>query len=63
MALRLLTELYLEFLRLKGGCTGSPASTLVKMTQYWKSHVMAQIDLLSRTWVDSGKGCESMLNV
>ena len=37
---------YLEFLSLKGGCTGSSESTLVKMTHCWKSHVSAQIKIL-----------------
>ena len=41
MIVKLLTELNLEFLRLKGGCTGSSESTLVKMPHCWKSHVMA----------------------
>ena len=39
MTNKLLTEHYLEFLSLKGGCTGSSASTLVKMPHCWKSHV------------------------
>ena len=38
---KLLTEHHLEFLNLKGGCTGSHASTLVKMPHCWKSHVTA----------------------
>ena len=37
----LLTEQYFEFLSLKGGCTGSSESTLVKMPHCWKSHVTA----------------------
>ena len=41
----LLTEHHLEFLSLKGGCTGSDESTLVKMTR-WKSHVASQIKIL-----------------
>ena len=44
MSVKLLTEYHLEFLNLKGGCTGSPESTLVKMPHCWKSHVTAQID-------------------
>ena len=40
-----LTEHHLEFLRLKGGCTGSPESTLVKLPHCWKSHVAAQSKL------------------
>ena len=37
------TEHDLEFLSLKGGCRGSSKSTLVKMSNYWKSHALAQI--------------------
>ena len=43
MALRILTELTLECLSLKGGYAGSSESTLVKMPHCWKSHVTAQI--------------------
>ena len=32
-----------EFLSLKGGCTGSSESTLVKMPYYWKTHVAAHM--------------------
>ena len=39
MTAQLLTEQHLEFLRLKGGCTCSYESTLVKMPHCWKSHV------------------------
>ena len=39
MALRLLTEQHLEFLSLKGGCTGKSESTLVKTPHCWKSRV------------------------
>ena len=46
MRVMLLTEHHLEFLSLKGGCTGSSESTLVKMTHCWKSHVAAQIKIL-----------------
>ena len=41
MTVKLLTEHNLEFLSLKGGCTGSSESTLVKMPHCWKSHVVA----------------------
>ena len=41
MDVQLLTEHHLEFLSLKGGCTGSSESTLVKMPHCWKSHVTA----------------------
>ena len=43
MSVKLLTERHLEFLRLKGGCTGLSESTLVKMPHCWKSHVTAQM--------------------
>ena len=36
MSVRLLTEPHLEFLSLKGGCTGSSKSTLVKVSNCWK---------------------------
>ena len=42
MSVNLLSEHHLEFLSLKGGCTGSSESTLVKMPHCWKSHVTAQ---------------------
>ena len=42
---KLLTEHHLEFLSLKGGCTGSSESTLVKMSNCWKSRALAQITL------------------
>ena len=45
-SVKLLTEHNLEFLSLKGGCTGSSESTLVKMAHCWKSHVMAQFSSL-----------------
>ena len=40
MSVKLVTEHHLEFLSLKGGCTGSSGaseSTLVKMPHCWKS--------------------------
>ena len=43
MIVKLLTERHLEFLCLKGGCRGSSESTLVKMSNCWKSHATAQI--------------------
>ena len=38
MIVKLLTEHHLEFLSLKGGYRGSSESTLVKMSNCWKSH-------------------------
>ena len=43
MIVNLLTEHHLEFLSLKGGCRGSSESTLVKMSNCWKSHATAQM--------------------
>ena len=43
MRVKLLTEHHLEFLSLKGGCTGWSESTLVKIPHCWKSHVTAHI--------------------
>ena len=45
MIVKLLTEHHLEFLSLKGGCTGSSESTLVKMSNCWKSHAAVHISL------------------
>ena len=49
MIVKLLTEHNLEFLSLNGGCRGSCESTLVKMSNCWKSHAAAQLynDILS----------------
>ena len=41
MSVKLLTEDNLRFLSLKGGCTGSSQSKLVKMPHCWKSRVRA----------------------
>ena len=43
MNIKLVTEHHLDFLSVKGCCTGSSESTLVKMPHCWKSHVMAHI--------------------
>ena len=43
MTVKLLTEHNLEFLSLKGECTGSSESTLDKMLHFWISHAVAQI--------------------
>ena len=43
MVVKLLTEHHLEVLRLKGGCTRSSESTLVKLPYCWKSHVAARL--------------------
>ena len=46
MIVKRLTEHHFEFLSLKGGCTGSSESTLVKMPHCLKSHVMAHIIII-----------------
>ena len=43
MIVMLLTEQLVDFLSLKGGCTCSSESTLVKMPHCWKSHVTANL--------------------
>ena len=43
MIVKLLTEQHLEFLSLKGGCRDSSKSTLVKMSNCWKSHNTGQL--------------------
>ena len=48
MSVKLLTEHHLEFLSLKGGCTGSSESTLIKMSHCWKSHAAAHIKLSNK---------------
>ena len=46
MIVKLLTEHHLEFLSSKGGCTDTSESTLVKMSNCWKSHAMAQLRVI-----------------
>ena len=53
MIVKLLTEHHLEFLSLKGGCRSSSESTLVKMSNYWKSHAAAQMFLMVLGWCES----------
>ena len=43
MIIKLLTEHHLEFLSLKDGCRGSSDSTLVKISNCWKSHAADQL--------------------
>ena len=43
MIVKLLTEHHLEFLSLIGGCGGSSESTLVKMSNCWKSQSTAHL--------------------
>ena len=46
LAIRRLTEHHLQLLSLTSGCTGSSASTLVKIPHCLESHVMAQMSSL-----------------
>ena len=43
MIVKLLTEHHLAFLSLKGGCRGISESTLIKMSNCWKSRVAAYL--------------------
>ena len=43
MIVKLLTERHLEFLSLKEGYRGSSESTLVKISNCWKSHAAAHL--------------------
>ena len=43
MIVKLLCQHHLEFLSLKEGCGGSSESTLVKMSNCWKSHAVAHL--------------------
>ena len=43
MIVKLLTEHHLEFRTLKGCCRGLSESTLVKMSNCWKSHAAAHL--------------------
>ena len=47
MSVMLPNEHHLEFLSLKGGCTGSSESTLVKMPHCFTSHYGSNIELFS----------------
>ena len=49
MTVKVLTEQHLELQSLKGGCTGSYESTLVKMPHCWKSYAMAHMLILQET--------------
>ena len=57
MIVKLLTEHHLAFLSLKGGCTGSSESTLVKMSNCWKSRAWAHIIVLLITQKINSKAC------
>ena len=50
VSVKLLTEHHLELPSLKGDCTGSSESKLVKMPHSCKSHVAAQMVLSGEMW-------------
>ena len=54
MTVKLLTGYHLEFLSLKGGCTGSSASRLVKMPPCRKSHVVSEHEISGKCVSCSG---------
>ena len=54
MNVKLLTIHHLEFLSLKGGCRGSSESTLVKISNCWKSHVAAHMNVVCFTLLCPG---------
>ena len=58
MIIKLLTEQHLELLSLKGGRRGSSESTLVKMSNCWKSHAGARTNFQSAAprsnWMKTG---------
>ena len=58
MSVKLLTKHNLEFLSLKGECTGSPESTLLKIPHCWKSHVAAHIYYQNKTMLRFNFGSE-----
>ena len=50
MIVKLLTKHHLELLSLKGCCTGSSESTLVKMPHCWKSHDNTEAKMLDHVY-------------
>ena len=48
MSVKLLAEHHLRFLSLKGECIGSSKSALVKMPHCWKSHDMANFQVVEK---------------
>ena len=57
MIVKLLVEHHLEFLSLKGGCRGSSESTLVKMSNCWKSHALAHLAFTDNVSTDQKVSC------
>ena len=61
MIVKLLTERHLEFLSITGGCRGPSESTLVKMSNCWKSRALVQLFSLIQTVLNLLGGLISML--
>ena len=61
MTVMLLPQHHLEFQSLKGGCRGSPESTLVKMSNCWKSHAAAHMCLQYFRLVGSALNLKSVV--
>ena len=59
MMVKLLTEHHLEFLSLTGGCGGSSESTLVKMSNCWKSQSTAQLYYKKEAYIRLSCWCGS----
>ena len=59
MIVKLLTERHLEFLSITGGCRGPSESTLVKMSNCWKSRALAHI---SSAWIYYPCTCNTILS-
>ena len=57
MTVKLLIEHHLEFLSIKGGCTGWSESTLVKIPHCWKSHVTAHISVFCQIFCIFNQKC------
>ena len=57
MNVKPLTEHHLEFQSLKEGGRGSPESTLIKMSNCWKSHALAPLTIQRSMFVYTLIGC------
>ena len=58
MSVKLLTEHHLELSSLKGDCTGSSESTLVKMSKCSKSHTAAQLSQYCKLRLSKLSNCK-----
>ena len=63
MIVKLLAKHHLEFQSLKGGCRGSSESTLVKMSNCWKSHALAQLLLNLDQWFRRRCSLKILINI